>query len=101
MTGILVLGVRMLTVSVDVYRSPMISVLLVQSFLLGMVYQSNVYYVPLYLQNAHRFSPIISAVLIVPMLAMQAVMSAVTGYFISHFKRYAIVIQFGFGMWTL
>lgn len=86
---------------VGVYRNPTIVLLLVQSFILGAVYQSMVYYIPLYLQNAHQYSSIVSAALFAALAGIQAVMSTFSGFFISGFKRYGIVIQFGFGMWTL
>ena len=86
---------------VTVYRNPVVVVLLLQSFLLGLVYQSMVYYLPLYLQNAHQFSIIISASLLIPMFVTQATVSTLTGLWISRYKRYGIVIQVGFAMWTL
>lgn len=92
---------HVLTFTVDIYRNRVITIVMAQTFLLGIVYQANVYYLPLYLQNAHQLKPLISALLMVPMLAMSSIMSAISGYFISHYRRYAIVIRFGFGMWTL
>lgn len=91
----------MLIEAVDIYRNGIITTLMAQTFLLGIAYQANVYYLPLYLQNAHQLKPLISALLMVPMLAMSSIMSAISGYYISHYRRYAIVIRFGFGMWTL
>lgn len=84
-----------------VYRSPAIIILLAQSFLLGAVYQSMVYYIPLYLQNAHQFSAIVSAAIFAPLAGIQAVMSALSGLVITRFKNYGQVIRFGFAMWTL
>jgi hypothetical protein len=87
--------------TVAVYRSPAIVILLVQSFLLGAVYQSMVYYIPLYLQNAHQYSAIISAAIYASLAGIQAVMSALSGLCITRFKNYGQVIRFGFAMWTL
>ncbi|KAJ5217234.1 MFS transporter [Penicillium chermesinum] len=86
---------------VGVYRNPTIVILLAQCFILGAVYQSTVYYIPLYLQNAHQFSSIVSAALFASLAGIQALVSTLSGLFITHFKRYGIVIQFGFGTWTL
>ncbi|KND90036.1 putative transporter C3H1.06c [Tolypocladium ophioglossoides CBS 100239] len=86
---------------VAVYRNPVVVVLLAQSFVLGLVYQAAVYYTPLYLQNAHQFSIIVSALLLVPMFAAQSIASTLSGFLISRYKRYGVVIRFGFGMWTL
>ncbi|OQD68874.1 hypothetical protein PENDEC_c030G02843 [Penicillium decumbens] len=86
---------------VAVYRSPAIVILLVQSFLLGAVYQSMVYYIPLYLQNAHQYSAIVSAAIFASLAGIQAIMSALSGLCITRFKNYGQVIRFGFAMWTL
>ncbi|KAJ5202112.1 MFS transporter [Penicillium cinerascens] len=86
---------------VAVYRSPAIVILLLQSFLLGAVYQSTVYYIPLYLQNAHQYSAIVSAAIFSSLAGIQAVMSALSGLCITRFKNYGQVIRFGFAMWTL
>lgn len=83
------------------YRNPVVVVLLAQSFLLGLVYQSYIYYIPLYLQNAHQFPILISALVFIPTVGMQSIVSALSGLWISRYKRYAIVIRFGFGVWTL
>lgn len=83
---------------VTVYRNPVVVVLLAQSFLLGLVYQAAVYYIPLYLQNAHQFSIIVSALLLVPMFGIQSIVSTLSGFWISRYKRYGVVIRFGFGM---
>ncbi|KJZ72132.1 hypothetical protein HIM_08505 [Hirsutella minnesotensis 3608] len=86
---------------ISMYRNPVIVVLLSQSFLLGLVYQSYVYYIPLYLQNAHQLPTLISAVIFVPMMGMQSIVSTLSGLWISKYKRYGVVIRFGFGAWTL
>ena len=86
---------------VAIYRTPAVAILLAQSFLLGAVYQSTVYYIPLYLQNAHQYSILTSAAIFAPLACIQAVMSTLSGFFISHYKRYNIVIRSGFALWTL
>ncbi|KAI8680482.1 MFS domain-containing protein [Fusarium keratoplasticum] len=88
-------------IPVTVYRNPTIVLLLAQSFLLGFVYQSMIYYIPIYLQNARRFTLIKSAAVFVPLVGIQAVMSTLSGLWITRFKLYAVVIRFGFGIWTL
>lgn len=75
--------------------------MLVQSFLFGAVYQSYLYYVPLYLQNAHQFAPLISAAVYCALVVMQTVFSVLSGQYISRRKRYGEVLWFGFGSWTL
>jgi hypothetical protein len=76
-------------------------VILIQSFLFGAVYQSYLYYVPLYLQNAHQFGLIKSALIWVPLFAIQSIVSVLSGLYISKFKRYGEILWAGFGLWTL
>ncbi|KAJ5234605.1 uncharacterized protein N7469_003773 [Penicillium citrinum] len=83
------------------FKSPVITSLLVQSFLLGAVYQAYLYYLPLYYQNARGWSPIVSAALTSPMVACQSIASICSGQYISRLKRYGEIIWFGFGFWTL
>ncbi|KAF7558268.1 hypothetical protein G7Z17_g47 [Cylindrodendrum hubeiense] len=85
----------------DIYNNHIVVVMLVQNFLFGAVYQSYLYYVPLYLQNAHRFSIMRSALITLPLVVLQMVFSILSGQYITRQKRYLEVIVFGFSMWTL
>ncbi|KAH7009607.1 major facilitator superfamily domain-containing protein [Ilyonectria destructans] len=84
-----------------IFSNPVTTIMLVQSFLFGAVYQSYLYYVPMYLQNAHQFSPTMSAAISVALMGLQTVTSVLSGQYISRMKRYGDVIQIGFGSWTL
>lgn len=75
--------------------------MLIQNFLFGAVYQSYLYYLPMYLQNARLFSPLISAAIAIALVGPQTIASILSGLYISRLKRYGEVIWFGFGMWTL
>ncbi|OXV09192.1 hypothetical protein Egran_03045 [Elaphomyces granulatus] len=77
------------------------SVLFMQSFLLGASYQSYIYYLPLYFENARQLSAIQSAILMLPMVSMQSIASIISGQYISRRKRYGEVIWAGFALWTL
>lgn len=83
------------------FKNRAISALFLQNFLLGAVYQSYLYYLPLYYQNARGWSPIVSAALTAPMVTFQSLASIVSGQYISRRKRYGEVIWAGFGIWTL
>lgn len=83
------------------FKNPVIVVILIQTFLLGLVYQSYVYYVPLYLQNARQFSIMTSALIFCPTVGIQSVSGILAGYWIARYKRYGIVIKCGFGLWLL
>ncbi|KAJ0309509.1 hypothetical protein COL516b_002754 [Colletotrichum fioriniae] len=64
-------------------------------------YQGYLYYIPLYLQNAHQFSVIHSAGIYVSLVVCQSVFSIISGQYISRTQRYGEVIWAGFGLWTL
>lgn len=75
--------------------------LLLQSFLLGWVYQSYLYYLPQYYQNIRGYSAIVSAALSAPLVFMQSIGSIVSGQYISRRNRYGEVLWTGFACWTL
>ncbi|EMD92742.1 hypothetical protein COCC4DRAFT_61481 [Bipolaris maydis ATCC 48331] len=83
------------------FKSGPVSVMLIQNFLFGMVAYSQTYYLPLFMQNARRFSPIISACLMLPIYALQMLSSIASGQYMSRFGRYGEVIWAGFSLWTL
>ncbi|KAE8138310.1 major facilitator superfamily domain-containing protein [Aspergillus pseudotamarii] len=84
-----------------IFKNKVICTLFLQSFLLGAVYQSNLYYLPLYYQNARGWSPMLSAALTTPLVVFQSLASICSGQYISRRKRYGEVIWTGFGLWTL
>ncbi|KAK1978463.1 major facilitator superfamily domain-containing protein [Colletotrichum cereale] len=86
---------------VSMFKNKVVAVLLAQSFLFGAVYQSYLYYIPLYLQNAHQYSVIQSATIYIILVACQSVFSILSGQYIARFQRYGEVIWAGFGLWTL
>jgi hypothetical protein len=83
------------------FKNKVVSAIFVQSFLFGAVYQANLYYLPLYYQNARGWSPIVSAAMTSPMVAAQSIFSITSGQYISRMKRYGEIIWIGFGLWTL
>ena len=87
--------------TVSIFSAPAVAVMLAQNFLFGAVYQSYLYYVPLYLQNAHGYTPLVSAAVCAALVGMQTLASVLSGQYISHVKRYGEVIWCGFGLWTL
>lgn len=83
------------------FKNKVISAIFLQSFLYGAVYQSSLYYLPLYYQNARGWSPIASAAMTCPMVAAQSTFSIASGLYITRVKRYGEIIWIGFGLWTL
>ncbi|EXF74250.1 hypothetical protein CFIO01_10956 [Colletotrichum fioriniae PJ7] len=86
---------------VPIFKNKVVVVLLAQSFLFGAAYQGYLYYIPLYLQNAHQFSVIHSAGIYVSLVVCQSIFSIISGQYISRTQRYGEVIWAGFGLWTL
>jgi len=83
------------------FKSPPVCTLLLQNFLFGVVFYSQLYYLPLFFQNARQLSPIVSAALVLPIPLFQTICSISSGWYISHFERYGDVIWAGFFLWTL
>ncbi|CAG8978072.1 hypothetical protein HYALB_00000744 [Hymenoscyphus albidus] len=92
---------RMPMMPLRLFRIPAVAAIMAQNFLLGIVYYSHLYYLPIYYQEARQFSPILSAALTIPLVASQSVMSVLSGQYISRTKRYGEVIWAGYALWTL
>ncbi|KAF9772471.1 hypothetical protein IL306_009816 [Fusarium sp. DS 682] len=86
---------------IDIYKNSSLAIMLAQNCLFGAVYQSYLYYVPLYLQNPRQYSAIRSAAIYTPLVAAQMIASIGSGQYISRRLRYGEVIIFGFAIWTL
>lgn len=86
---------------VPIFKNPVVTTILLQSFLLGAVYQSYLYYLPMYFQNARRYSVLQSAAMSMALVSLQSVSSITSGQYISRRGRYGEVLWAGFGFWTL
>jgi MFS family permease len=75
--------------------------MLFQNFFFGIVYYSQLYYLPLFFQNARGMPPILSAALVLPVPCAQMTTSILSGQYISRRERYGEVIWSGFFLWTL
>ncbi|CAD0024348.1 unnamed protein product [Aureobasidium pullulans] len=85
----------------EMWRNKSVAFMLVQSFLLGMNYYALIYYLPLYYQNVGGYDVMKSAVLILPLVLVQAAFSALGGQYMSFIGHYIEVILIGFAVWTL
>ena len=83
------------------FRNGPVCVLLLQNVFFGIVYYSQLYYLPLFFQNARQLSPITSAALVLPIPCAQMLCSIASGRYISYRERYGEVIWAGFFLWTL
>lgn len=85
----------------SIFGNLAVAVLLLQNFFFGIVYYSQLYYLPLFFQNALQLSPIVSAALILPIPGAQMTLSILSGWYISKRGRYGEVIWAGFILWTI
>lgn len=83
------------------FKDRSVVTLLLQSFLLGWVYQSYLYYLPMYFQNARQLSVLQSAAMTVPVFALQSGAGIASGQYYSRMERYGEILWAGFGLWTL
>lgn len=83
------------TDAVTLFRTPDVSALLIQTFTLGWINHTNVYYFPFYAQNLRKWSPIVSGAMLLPMIAVQLLVSMLAGRWMSKSGRYGGTIQLG------
>jgi MFS family permease len=80
---------------VTMFAIPDVSALLMQTFTLGWVNQANVYFIPLYAQNLREWSPVISGVMLFPIIAVQVIVSMLAGRWMSKSGQYGATIRLG------
>ncbi|KAJ9616471.1 hypothetical protein H2200_000190 [Cladophialophora chaetospira] len=78
-----------------------VAAVLVQNFFFGLVYYTNLFYLPLYFQNVRGWDTTTSAAFLIAINIPQSIVSTISGMSISRWKRYGIIIWFGFTIWTL
>jgi uncharacterized membrane protein len=74
------------------FKNPALTAMLIQNFLIGIVFYSLVYIFPIYFKTAREMSILVAAALIVPIVMPQAIASALSGQYISRMGRYGEVI---------
>ncbi|GAD98571.1 conserved hypothetical protein [Paecilomyces variotii No. 5] len=67
----------------------------------GVVYWANLFYMPLYLQNVRKYSPLISGLIILPMVASHGIGSLVSGQIISQTGHYRPTIITANFIWLI
>ncbi|CAK7264327.1 hypothetical protein SEPCBS119000_000933 [Sporothrix epigloea] len=85
----------------QIFKSLAVSLLMLQSFLIGFVYQVSLYYLPLFLQNARGYTIIESAAFVCALVAFQSTFSVLSGQYTARRKRYGELLWVGFGSWTV
>ncbi|KAL8287175.1 hypothetical protein RQP46_003627 [Phenoliferia psychrophenolica] len=76
-----------------------ICIILAQTFLVGIVYYGNIFYIPIYLQNVQGMSAIKSAAVLLPLVLSQTITTTLSGLWVkrSGYTKSSFVL--GFGMW--
>jgi hypothetical protein len=83
------------------FRAPHCWSLYLQSFLTGLSYFGNFFYLPIYFQSILRYSPLVSGALILPVIITTSVTSIASGQWMARRSTYMPCILFGFALWTL
>lgn len=83
------------------FENKALAAMLTQNFLIGTVFYSLLYYLPIYYQTVKRMSVLGSAALILPLVIAQSIASILSGQYISRMGRYGEVIWAGYACWTL
>lgn len=83
------------------FRNLPLGIILIQNFLFGAVYYSNLYFLPLYFELCRSWSSTLAACMNLPLVLGQALASTISGQLISRTGRYGFVIYIGFSAWFL
>lgn len=83
------------------YRAPHCWALYLQTFLIGLGYFGNFFYLPIYFQSVRRYSPLVSGALILPVIITSSFSSIASGQYMNRVGSYMHCILAGFSLWTL
>jgi hypothetical protein len=83
------------------FTSASTAIIFTQNLLFGFVWQSDLYFLPIYYQEVRGYSPVRSAVLLLPLLLLQSVAGVLSGPIMSRLARYRPVLYLGFVLWTI
>ena len=82
------------------FREQNAKILLGNYFLIGIVYFTDLYFIPLYFQNVRGNSPMLSGVMILPLITGFSIGSSTSGVIISRIGMTNPVIRTGLVLWT-
>jgi MFS family permease len=83
------------------YRAPHCWALYLQTFLIGLAYFGNFFYLPIYFQSVLRYSPLVSGALILPVVITSSFASIASGQYMNRVGSYMHCILVGFALWTI
>ncbi|KAI2629624.1 major facilitator superfamily domain-containing protein [Hypoxylon sp. NC1633] len=82
-------------IPLTMFRTRDVCALFAQTFLVGWMYQTSTYFLPLYFQNLRGWSPLVSAGLLTSLTGFQVFVSAASGIYMSKTQKYGGVIHLG------
>jgi hypothetical protein len=82
-------------------KNPALAAMMAQNFLIGIVYYSLLYFLPIFFQAARQASLLDSALLLIPLVVPQSISSALAGIYMSLKKRYGEMIWLGYVLWVV
>ncbi|EXL91895.1 major facilitator superfamily domain-containing protein [Fusarium oxysporum II5] len=83
------------------YRAPHCWALYLQSFLTGLAYFGNFFYLPLYFQSVLGYDALVAGALILAVVIPTSLTSILSGQYMSRVGSYMNCILAGFALWTL
>jgi MFS family permease len=86
---------------IRLYTAPHCWALYLQSFLTGLAYFGNLFYLPIYFQSILRYSPLVAGALILPIIITTSFGSIACGQYMARVGSYMHCILVGFALWTL
>lgn len=86
---------------IHLYAAPHCWALYLQSFLTGLAYFGNLFYLPIYFQSVLRYSPLVAGALILPIIITTSFGSIACGQYMARAGSYMHCVLVGFALWTL
>ncbi|KAH7312563.1 major facilitator superfamily domain-containing protein [Stachybotrys elegans] len=83
------------------YRAPHCWALYLQSFLTGLAYFGNFFYLPLYFQSVLGYSALVAGALILAVIIPSSFTSILSGQYMARVGSYMHCVLVGFTLWTL
>jgi MFS family permease len=83
------------------YSAPHCWALYLQTFLTGLAYFGNLFYLPIYFQSILKYSPLVSGALILPIIITTSFASIACGQYMARVGSYMHCILVGFVLWTV
>ncbi|KAK8870131.1 hypothetical protein IAR55_000701 [Kwoniella newhampshirensis] len=77
-----------------------VCLLIIQTWLVGMVFYGGIYFTPLYLQNVRGHTPIMSAALLLPLVLAQVPTTSISGFVVKYTNRTWASFFVGFVLWV-